>query len=276
MWLLMLTAALADTSSNTEFNCSGGGLTTAAWPALGSVGVPIDALPVVVFGADKCAASWLATATLSPSDGESIAQITGEAQRGFLELVPSEPLDADSPYVLNVAVDGPEQVVTFQTGAELSDPILGLIAVLDVGASVYPHDGGTIRRVEVSLRGESVNEDPVVVRFAEGPPGETVCCAGGAIVSAGQQVTAAWSPTALPSDGSPWCVAAMVRNPDGTLQEPHAEVCGTVEVWEPGSNDGSSDEPGLCASGGRPAWGAISTLAWLWLRLGRGRPTQPR
>lgn len=77
--------------------------------------------------------------------------------RGFLELVPPEPLNADSPYVLNEAAGGPEQVVTFQTGAEFSDPIPGLIAVLYVGAGVYPHDGATIRRVAVSLRGEVVS-----------------------------------------------------------------------------------------------------------------------
>ncbi|GDX82628.1 hypothetical protein LBMAG42_44390 [Deltaproteobacteria bacterium] len=250
--LLLLALAAADTG----YPLCGGELTSETWPSVGGTGVPLDAAPVVIFGAHPCDDSIAATATLSPDDGESIAQVSGDAQQGFLELVPAEALRPNTPYVIDIAATAQAQNAGFSTGEMLSEASEGSAmvtylsaehrTVMSTGEASW--DEVTLSMIDLDVEGASAGGVPFVVRFLEGPPGELECCFGGAILANGSSTSASWLSPSLPAAGNEWCVAPVVRNPDGSLQTPLDEVCATIETYD--FREGMGEGRGACACGG--------------------------
>lgn len=273
----MALAFLALAAADTGYPLCEGELTSTTWPPIGATEVPLDAVPAVVFGAHPCDSYIPATATLSPEGGEAIAQATGDAQRGFLELLPSEALLPNTPYVLDIDATAQTQSAGFSTGELPSEPAEGTAIVSNLraehrtvmNAAEWPFEEVTLSLVGLDVTGASDSSGQFVVRFAEGPPGDAECCFGGAILANGSSTDASWASPSLPGVGEEWCVWPVVRNPDGSLQTPMSEVCTIVETYD--YRDGMGRDPGACQCGGGGAPGVLVFLAGLYLAWGRRR-----
>lgn len=224
--LLLLALAAADTG----YPLCEGELTSQTWPAVGATLVPLDAAPVVIFGAHPCD-------------------------------------DSNAPYVIDIAATAQAQNAGFSTGETLSEAAEGSAivtylsaehrTVMSTGEASW--DEVTLSMIDLDVEGASAGGVPFVVRFLEGTPGELECCFGGAILANGSSTSASWISPSLDVAGDEWCVAPVVRNPDGTLQTPLDEVCATITTYD--YRDGMGEGRGACACGGGDASVGLAFVA---------------